>query len=159
MPSERYVVHTAAGEEEHSAGGVVYRRTGAGVEIVIIERLRYGDWSLPKGHLEAHETHEAAALREVWEETGLRGRIESRLGEIRYPITGRSGRPTIKVVTHFLIAALDPATPLVTPPKEVDAARWLPLAAAEATLTWPGDRAMATAAARMLGDRQQTEED
>ena len=146
MPTEKYVIRTPSGEEEHSAGGVVYRAGATGPEVLIIERKRYNDWSLPKGHLEQDETLEAAALREVEEETGVAGRIVAPLGTIRYPITGRSGRPTTKVVTHFLIAPLDPAVTPVTQPGETDTACWVALAEAVALLRYPGDRAIVAAA-------------
>jgi 8-oxo-dGTP diphosphatase len=150
MPSEKYVIHTPTGEEEHAAGGVVYRHTPAGLEVLVIERRRYADWSLPKGHLERGETLEAAALREVEEETGVAGRIVAPLGAIRYPITGRSGRPTTKVVTHFLIAPLDPAVEPIIQPGETDTVRWAPLAEAARLFRHAGDREILAAAATIL---------
>lgn len=150
MPHERYTIQTPTGEEEHSAGGVVYRRTAHGLEVLLVERKRYADWSLPKGHLEPGETHEAAALREIEEETGIRGRIVGPLGMLRYPITGRSGRPTTKVVTHFLVAALDPGADPAPQPGEVDTVCWVPLAEAAALLPWAGDQEMIARAATKL---------
>ena len=150
MPQEQYTISTPDGDEEHSAGGVVVRPGAEGYEVLLIGRKRYGDWSLPKGHLEPGETEEQAALREVEEETGVVGRIVAPLGVIRYPITGRSGRPTTKIVTHFLIAALDPAASLVPQPGEVDTAEWVALAAAPDHLTWPGDQHMIALAVEHL---------
>jgi 8-oxo-dGTP pyrophosphatase MutT (NUDIX family) len=150
MPHERYVIRTPTGEEEHSAGGVVVRPARDGWDVLLIERKRYGDWSLPKGHLEPGETPEAAALREIEEETGIAGRIAGPLGTLRYPITGRSGRPTMKVVTHFLITALDPAAVPAPQPGEVDAVRWVPLADAAALLRWSGDQEMIALAEQRL---------
>lgn len=142
MPHERYTIQTPTGEEERSAGGVVYRLTARGPEVLLVERKHYADWSLPKGHLEPGETHEAAALREIEEETGIAGRIAAPLGTIRYPITGRSGRPATKVVTHFLVAALDPSAAPAPQPGEVDTVRWVPLAEAATLLPWAGDQEM-----------------
>ena len=150
MPHERYTIQTPTGEEEHSAGGVVYRPAAGGWEVLLVERRRYNDWSLPKGHLERGETHEAAALREIEEETGIAGRITGPLGTIRYPITGRSGRPATKVVTHFLVAALDPAAAPAPQPGEVDTVRWVSLPEAATLLRWPGDREMIALAERRL---------
>lgn len=73
----------------HSAGGVVFRRPqpdtpGAAVQILLLQH-EAGKWMLPKGTIEAGETPEAVALREVAEETGLRNvRIVQDLGEERY---------------------------------------------------------------------------
>ena len=72
---------------EVSAGGVVYRLGDGGTEICLAaRRTRRGDlaWGLPKGNVEPEETPEAAAVREVLEETGLEAEIEHDLGTIRY---------------------------------------------------------------------------
>ena len=58
--------------EVKASGGVVWRRAGDGLELAVIHRPRYDDWSLPKGKLDRGESWEDAALREVEEETGLR---------------------------------------------------------------------------------------
>lgn len=151
MSDEQYTIHTAHGEEEHSAGGVPVRRgVDGGWEVLCLERPRYGDWSLPKGHLEPGETAEAAALRELEEETGVRGQILGFIRTIRYPITGRSGRPTTKVVAHFLIA-VDPASgPAAPQPPELDIPHWLPLAAAGAAMTHEAERVSIQQAATLL---------
>ena len=137
MPDERYAIQTEHGEEEHSAGGVTVRRgTGGDWEVLIVERKRRRDWSLPKGHLEPGETAEQAALRELEEETGVRGRVLGYLTTIRYPITGRSGRATTKVVHHYLmepIPGIEAGQP-EDPDREVP--HWMPFPDALARLTW-----------------------
>ncbi len=65
--------------EEVSAGGVVV----LGNTILLLRKYN-GDWVLPKGKVEAGETHEETALREVKEETGVKASIEKYLGEIHY---------------------------------------------------------------------------
>ena len=58
-----------SGAEVQAAGAVLWRRTGDDIEVALVHRPKYDDWSLPKGKLDEGETHEEAALREVAEET------------------------------------------------------------------------------------------
>jgi len=126
-----------------AAGGVVRRRVGRPgrrhVEVVLIHRPRYDDWSFPKGKLDDGEGFEAAALREVEEETGLACRLVADLGETRY--ADRRGRE--KVVRYWLMEA-DPAPEAVgfVPNQEVDEVRWLRPAEAATLLTYPHDRTL-----------------
>jgi len=69
---------------EVSAGGLVLRWNGSSLEALLIGRGEPRVWSLPKGHVEAKETHEQAALREVREETGCWAEILSKLSDISY---------------------------------------------------------------------------
>jgi 8-oxo-dGTP diphosphatase len=68
-----------------AAGGVVVRD---GL-VLLVHRARYDDWSLPKGKLEPGETWEDAALREVWEETGVRCVLGAFLGSTHYSVDGK----------------------------------------------------------------------
>ena len=64
-----------------AGGGIVWRRgQGGRVEIVLVHRPAYDDWSFPKGKLHPGETEAQAALPEVQEETGLRCRLAVRSG-------------------------------------------------------------------------------
>ena len=58
-------------KKEKSCGAVVYTRDGGSLRYVLVEQ-HSGQFSFPKGHVEAGETEEQTALREIWEETGLR---------------------------------------------------------------------------------------
>ncbi len=116
-----------------AAGGVVWRRGSAGVEILLVHRPKYDDWSLPKGKLDAGETSEKAALREVEEETGLRCSLGPELPPVTY--ADRHGRA--KVVRYW---AMEPVGGQFAPNHEVDEVRWVTPVGAGALLSYARDR-------------------
>jgi len=117
----------------HAAGGVIVRDGPAGIEIAVVHRPRYDDWSLPKGKLEPGEGFAAAALREVEEETGLVCTIGEELSATSY--LDRKGR--LKLVRYW---AMTPRAGEFAPNDEVDALEWLRPAAAVARLDYEHDR-------------------
>jgi 8-oxo-dGTP diphosphatase len=120
------------------------------VEVLVIHRVNRQDWTFPKGKVEAGETPQACALREVEEETGLRCRLEEELPRTSY--VDRKGR--LKVVRYW---AMRPRSGTAGPRKEVDAVRWVPLGAAARMLTYERDRALLkTFAASLRGSSLQT---
>ena len=120
-----------------AAGGVVLRRPDGGpVEVALIHRPAYDDWTLPKGKLNPGETHEEAALREVKEETGLDCRLGEPAGQVDY--RDRKGRP--KVVRYWTMQPLSSSDGQFAPNAEVDQLRWIPLAEAGPALTYDHDR-------------------
>ena len=120
--------------EVKASGGVVWRRGRAGVEVVVVHRPRYDDWSLPKGKLDTGESWEQAALREVEEEVGLRCRLGAELPPVAY----RDHKGREKAVRYWLMEPEDAAAPF-TPNDEVDEMRWVDVAAAAALLSYPRD--------------------
>ncbi|MCC6223959.1 MAG: NUDIX hydrolase [Thermoleophilia bacterium] len=135
----------AVGRVVRAAGGVVTRTVGGTVEVLLVHRPAYDDWTFPKGKAEADETDEACALREVEEETGLRCELGRELAQVGY----RDARGRPKTVRYF---AMRPLGGRFVPRAEVDDARWLPLAGAIATLTYERDRELVRAlAAREAG--------
>ena len=117
-----------------AAGGVVCRPGPAGLtEIAIIHRPSLDDWSLPKGKLEPGESHEAAALREVEEETGLRCQVLRELGRSNYIDRRRRD----KVVSYWVMKLLDGQ---FRPNPEADMMRWVTIDEAIQLLTYARDR-------------------
>jgi 8-oxo-dGTP diphosphatase len=120
--------------EVKASGGVIWRRAPGGEpQLVVVHRPRYDDWSLPKGKLDAGETWEQAALREVEEEVGLRCTLGSELPPVGY--TDNRGRA--KVVRYWLMEPDGDAR--FIPNEEVDEMRWVDFAAAAALLSYPHD--------------------
>src|SRR5579859_1843705 len=125
---------------EFSAGGVVVR-DGRVAVIVPVKRDARGRrvLGLPKGHPDGDETPEAAATREVQEETGLSVELIDQLGEITYEYEKR-GRRVTKRVAFFLFEFR--SGDLADHDHEVEDARWMPLAEAAGGLTYEGEREM-----------------
>jgi ADP-ribose pyrophosphatase YjhB (NUDIX family) len=112
--------------EETSAGGVVLDLTADPPAVALIARHDRRSrllWSLPKGHVEEGETPEQAALREVFEETGLVGRIVAPLGVIDFWFVVEDKR-IHKTVHHFVIEAI--GGELSDEDLEVEAVEWIP---------------------------------
>lgn len=127
-----------------AAGGVLWRSAAAtetgdeGVEVALIHRPRYMDWSLPKGKLASRESEIDGAIREVLEETGYHVRLGRPLGETRY-LKEQDGLVRPKVVRWWAMEATGGS---FSPTHEVDELRWVTLAEAADMLTRDHDRAL-----------------
>lgn len=125
---------------EHSAGGVVLR-TIRGEPHVLLIRDPYRKWGLPKGHLEEGEAAPDAAVREVEEETGLRGVILGpELGQIDW--TFRAGKVRIHKYCRFYLMAAPEGTPVPQRAEGITEVRWLPAPEAERQVAYENARQM-----------------
>jgi 8-oxo-dGTP diphosphatase len=127
--------------EVRAAGGVVWRVADGTTSIALVHRPKYGDWTFPKGKLEAGETDEHAAHREVAEETGYECVLGRELTEVRY--LDNKGRSKLVRYWEMTVAGGDFA-----PNDEVDRLEWLPLDRAAERLTYDHDREVLDAFAR-----------
>jgi 8-oxo-dGTP pyrophosphatase MutT (NUDIX family) len=139
-----------ATRREVSAGGVVYRREGDDLEVLLAaRRTRRGDlaWGLAKGGIELDETIEDAAVREVREETGIDAEIEESLGETRYFYVWDDVRVR-KVVHFFLMRHVGGDTN--DHDDEMEDVRWFPLERALKRAAYKGEREVLARAAERL---------
>jgi 8-oxo-dGTP pyrophosphatase MutT (NUDIX family) len=132
--------------DEISAGGVLVRPVDGAWDVCMVRAGRY--WGFPKGHVEAGESAEQAALREISEECGLPLRslsLSARLPSSEY-VYRRAGRLIFKLVHHFLVIA--PAGSKLSPQAaEIDEAEWLSFDQASSRASF-ADTRTALAAAR-----------
>ncbi|MFF2887783.1 NUDIX hydrolase [Paenibacillus sp. NPDC057967] len=91
---------------EISAGGVVFRHNEQGLLQIQLIQDRYGKVSLPKGKMEAGETVEQTALREIAEETGLEGKIVAPIDQIKYQYEHAEYGTVNKEVHYYLVEAV-----------------------------------------------------
>ena len=138
--------------DETSAGGLVVYLDGGVPHGALIGRLdRRGRllWSLPKGHIEAGETSEDAAVREVAEETGIQGRVVAPLGTIKFWFV-LNDRRVHKTVHHYLLLAEGGA--LSTADIEVAEVEWVPLAEIAERLAYADERRLVARVPELLPD-------
>jgi 8-oxo-dGTP diphosphatase len=121
-----------------AAGAVLWRfgvPPDGRVEVAVVHRPRYDDWSLPKGKLEPDESIQLAAVREVAEETGFWAVLGRQVGQTRYRVTRPVPAP--KTVDYFAARA---RLGRFTPNREVDELRWVAPETAAGLLSYPHDR-------------------
>jgi 8-oxo-dGTP diphosphatase len=119
--------------EIRAAGGVIVRRCGAELQVLLVHRPAFNDWTLPKGKVKGHEDEIEAALREVAEETSLHCAIGAELGDMHYLDRKRRAK-----VTRYWAMVVRGGE--FKPTAEVDACQWLEIGTAAASATRSGER-------------------
>lgn len=141
-------------KREFSAGGVLVRTVAGRPHVAAIrpQGKPAGTWVLPKGNIDPGETPAETAVREVWEETGVDGRLVEKLGDVKYVYTW-DGERIFKVVSFFLLRAGRGRIGAIKEEMRVEVAeaRWLPLDEAPRLLAYGGEREMAAKARDRLG--------
>lgn len=131
-----------------AAGALVWREKKDRIEVLLVHRPRYDDWTIPKGKLDPGETFPAAAVREVAEETGYRVRLHRPLPPSVYRLT--DGRT--KMVHYWVATVRSRVAPGPKNKREIDEVRWVDLDTCERLLTREGDRAQLDGLRRQLAD-------
>jgi 8-oxo-dGTP pyrophosphatase MutT (NUDIX family) len=138
---------------ETSAGGVVYRWVDERIDVLLAEQrdrlTGEGTTRLPKGSVEAGETPEQAAIREVREETGLAARVAGSIGTVHY--TYREAEVRVAKEVHFFLMEPAPADPR---PRdgEMERVYWCPIDEASGRLTFETERSAVDRARERLRD-------
>ncbi len=136
-------------KREVSSGGVIFRRRDDKVEVGLIAVKDGKIWCLPKGLIERGEDEEDAALREVQEETGLRGRIVDKIGDVSYWYYIKEENVKCRKTVHFfLIEYMGGDTKEHS--WEVDKAQWFEIDEAISVLSYKGERDILRKAKEML---------
>lgn len=133
-----------------AAGVVCWREANGKPEFLLVSRVKYRDWSFPKGKLDPGELLPEAAVREVHEETGMRIRLGRKLGVISYPLpTGESKE------VHYWAAKINPKIQSELhskPTDEIEELRWVDFKTASDLLSYDHDRALLRLSADLLRD-------
>jgi 8-oxo-dGTP pyrophosphatase MutT (NUDIX family) len=159
---------------EISAGGVVIRPADAGWEVAVIEPQREGGTSnsaarkagnqgkvlaLPKGIVDPGEEAAQTAVREVFEETGIKAAIITKLTDIKYVYVRSWGdkQRVFKIVSFFLLRYESGEIDDVTREMRIEVKRalWIPLAGADRKLSYRGERDVIRKAQEWLKEHPQ----
>ncbi len=131
----------------YSAGGVVFRRQGGDIEVVVCGQRETGVWALPKGSPHAGESMEETASREVEEETGLRVNIVRKIGNVEYWFV-EDGVRYFKTVYYYLMKPV--GGDMADHDPEFDEVRWSVLSEALGQLSYENDTKIVRQAEEMV---------
>ena len=133
-----------------SSGGVIFRNANGDFEVALVSRRNI--WCLPKGLIEENETAEEAALREVQEETGLKGEIVSKIGEVSYSFFRK--QRYFKTVHFYLLRFVGGS--MEAHDSEMERVKWFPIADAIKVLTYVNEKKIMNKASEILKNLSNT---
>ena len=134
-----------------SSGGVLFRKSDEVFEVALVSIRDGSVWSLPKGIVERDEDEETTAVREVMEETGLKGAILEKIGQISYWYYLKEKTVKVhKTVHYFLMRYTSGSTE--DHDAEVDEARWFPVEEAVKRLKYRGEKEIMFKAKKMIDE-------
>lgn len=132
-----------------SSGGVIFRKSDRGYDVAIVAVKGGNVWCLPKGIVDRGEVFEETAVREVSEETGLKGKLMNKIGHISYWYYIKGENAKCKKTVHFyLLEYVSGDTE--DHDWEVDKSAWFPIEEAIDKLTYRGDKDILDKARKML---------
>ncbi|MFZ5352167.1 MAG: bis(5'-nucleosyl)-tetraphosphatase [Bacillota bacterium] len=120
---------------EKSCGAVVFKKNANSNEYLIIKHKNGSHWGFPKGHVEENETEQETALREIWEEAGIKVRL---LEDFRSTMEYSPKEDTIKEVVYFIGEAIDNEVKCQV--EEIEDFKWLKYEDAMNSLTHSNSR-------------------
>ena len=126
---------------EKSCGAIVYRKHHGNTEILLVRHLKSGHWSFPKGHMDAGETEEDTARREIKEETGLDVLLDT---GFRETVNYSPKKNTKKTVVYFV--GMVASHELIPQQDEISELRWRDIEQAGNVLTYENDKLLANKA-------------
>lgn len=147
----------AALKRQVSSGGVIFRRKKDTVEIALIAVKGGTVWCLPKGIIDKGELPEKTALREVEEETGLKGRIIEKLGEVTYWYYLKEENAKCRKTVHFFLMVYEGGD-ILNHDWEVDDAAWFSIDEALDKVSYKSEKEMIEKARKKLEEIKMKDE-
>lgn len=128
-------------KREFSAGGIIFNNKG---QVLLINNAAMRDpnksyWGFPKGHIHSGESSEAAALREVEEEVGIKAQVQGKVGDSKYVFNSKEGK-VFKVVIMYLMSCIQDT--ITHQKEELLGAAWLEVEDALKKLSFPTDKGL-----------------
>lgn len=145
------MIKPAALKTQVSSGGVIFRRYDGSIEVAMVAVKGGNVWCLPKGLIDKGEVPEKTAIREVAEETGLKGRIIEKLGEITYWYYIKEENIKCRKTVHFFLMEYEGGD-VSNHDWEVDDASWFLIDEALKKASYRGEKEIIEKARKKLID-------